>query len=70
MRNMRNTRTVKGMDEQEFLEITATLKTYADELIEFVNQINHAWDVADNEELENIKSVAYDVIEALDNIWF
>ena len=70
MRNMRNTRTAKGMDEQEFFEITETLKNYANELIMFVDQINHAWDIADDEDLEDAKSQAIDIIQALERVWF
>ena len=67
---MRNTRIAKSMDEQEFFEITETLKNYADELMVFVDQMDYAWDIADDEDLEDAKSQAIDIIEALEKVWF
>ena len=70
MRNIRNTRRAKSMDEQEFFEITETLKNYADELMVFVDQMDYAWDIADDEDLEDAKSQAIDIIQALERVWF
>ena len=67
---MRNTRIAKSMDEQEFFEITETLKNYADELMVFVDQMDYAWDIADDEDLEDAKSQAIDIIQALERVWF
>ena len=67
---MRNTRIAKSMDEQEFFEITETLKNYADELMVFVDQMDYAWDIADDEDLEDAKSQAIDIIQVLEKVWF